>query len=79
VSRRGGATDEALIRRIYAEHGAALLAYACRLTGDPARGETVARDVLLRAWRHPEVLAGPARASLFATVRDIVGRTPVAG
>ncbi|GIF19000.1 DNA-directed RNA polymerase specialized sigma24 family protein [Actinoplanes tereljensis] len=72
MSRRDGAADELLVRRIFDEHGAALLAYACRLTGDRARGEAVVQDVLLRAWRHPEVFGGPARASLFATVRDIV-------
>jgi RNA polymerase sigma-70 factor, ECF subfamily len=76
VSRRDGAADELLVRRIFAEHGAALLAYACRLTGDQARGEAVVQDVLLRAWRHPEILGGLARASLFATVRSIVGGAP---
>jgi RNA polymerase sigma-70 factor (ECF subfamily) len=79
MSRRDGAADELLVRRIYEEHGAALLAYAARLTGDPARAEAVASEVLLRAWRHPEILGGPARASLFATVRDIVGGVPAAG
>jgi RNA polymerase sigma-70 factor, ECF subfamily len=73
VSRRDGAADEALVRRIYERHGAALLAYACRLTGDRARGEEVVREVLVRAWRHPEVLGDLARASLFATVREITG------
>lgn len=29
-----GASDEALIRSLYEEHGGALLAYATRLTGD---------------------------------------------
>ena len=73
MSRRDGAADEALVRRVYAEHGAALLAYACRLTGDRARGERVVGEVLLRAWRNPEILGGLARASLFATVREIAG------
>nr|WP_203816230.1 sigma factor-like helix-turn-helix DNA-binding protein [Actinoplanes ferrugineus] len=62
-----------MVRRIYAEHGAALLAYACRLTGDRARGEEVVREVLLRARLHPEILGGLVRASLFATVREIAG------
>ncbi|GAA2630072.1 sigma factor-like helix-turn-helix DNA-binding protein [Paractinoplanes durhamensis] len=76
MSRRDGAADEALVRRIFEEHGAAMLAYAARLTGDRARGEAVVQDVLLRVWRHPEILAGPARASLFATIRDIAGGAP---
>ncbi|MEU4239841.1 sigma factor-like helix-turn-helix DNA-binding protein [Actinoplanes sp. NPDC026619] len=73
MSRRDAAAGEVLLRRIYAEHGAALLAYAARLTGDHARGEDVVRAVLVRAWRHPEVLAELTRARLFATVREIAG------
>ncbi|HEX5201944.1 sigma factor-like helix-turn-helix DNA-binding protein [Paractinoplanes rhizophilus] len=78
MSRRGRA-DEVLVRRIFEEHGAALLAYASRLTGDRVRGETVARQALLAAWRDPTVLDGPARARLFAIVRDLAGAPGVAG
>jgi RNA polymerase sigma-70 factor (ECF subfamily) len=75
VNRRGRA-DEVLVRRVFEEHGAALLAYASRLVGDRARGEAVAREALVAAWREPEVLDGPARTRLFAIVREIVGAGP---
>ena len=68
--------DEALVRRVFEDHGAALLAYASRLAGDRVRGEAVAEEVLLRAWLDPAVLEGPARAHLFAIVRDLAGTGP---
>src|SRR5882672_10765902 len=52
-SRRGGqASDEALIRFLYEEHGRSLLAYATRLTGDRAAAEDVVQETLIRAWKH---------------------------
>ena len=69
----GNGADEVLVRRVFEEHGAALLAYASRLTGDRVRGEAVARQALLAAWRDPTILEGPARARLFALVRDLAG------
>ncbi|MFF5291097.1 sigma factor-like helix-turn-helix DNA-binding protein [Paractinoplanes globisporus] len=75
MSRRGR-TDEVLVRRVFEEHGAALLAYASRLVGDRARGEAVAQEALLAAWRDPELLEGPARAHLFAIVRAAAGTGP---
>jgi RNA polymerase sigma-70 factor (ECF subfamily) len=68
VNRRGRA-DEVLVRRVFEEHGAALLGYASRLVGDRARGQAVAQEALVAAWRDPEVLDGPARTRLFAIVR----------
>ena len=59
MNRRGRA-DEVLVRRVFEEHGAALLAYASRLVGDRARGQAVAQEALVAAWRDPEVLVGPA-------------------
>ena len=72
MSRRDRA-DEVLVRRIFEEHGAALLAYASRLVGDRGRGEVVAQQALLAAWHDPTILDGPARARLFALVRDLAG------
>jgi RNA polymerase sigma-70 factor (ECF subfamily) len=70
VTRRSGAVGEAFVRRIFTEHGAALMAYASRLAGDRARGEAAVQEVLLRVWREPELIAGPAaRAQLFTLVR----------
>lgn len=68
-------SDEALIRTIYAEHGKALLAHANRLTGDHAAAEDVVQETLIRAWKHPEVIANPQgslRRWLFTVARNIV-------
>lgn len=69
-----GSADEVLIRGLFEEHGAALLAYATRLSGDRAGGEDVVRETLLRAWSDPRVTAdvGAARGYLFAVVRQVV-------
>jgi|tagenome__1003787_1003787.scaffolds.fasta_scaffold20495898_2 RNA polymerase sigma-70 factor (ECF subfamily) len=72
--RRESTADEVLIRRLYVEHGGAVLAYAIRLMGDRALGEDVARETLLRAWPHPESLAdnkGSVRGYLFTITRAI--------
>jgi RNA polymerase sigma-70 factor (ECF subfamily) len=65
---------EVLIRGLFAEHGAALVAYATRLAGDRADGESVVRETLLRAWSDPRVNGdvGVARAYLFAVVRQVI-------
>jgi RNA polymerase sigma-70 factor, ECF subfamily len=75
VSRRPvGSAGEVLIAGLFEEHGAALVAYASRLTGDRAGGESVVRETLLRAWSDPRSTAdaGTARAHLFAVVRRVV-------
>ena len=43
--------EAAMMRVLYAEHGAALWRYALRLTGDQARAEDVVQETLLRAYR----------------------------
>jgi RNA polymerase sigma-70 factor (ECF subfamily) len=68
VSGREGAADEVLVRRLYEEHGAALLAYATRLAGDRVLGEDVVRETLVRAWRDP---GGTGRARLFEVARQV--------
>ena len=72
-------TDEQLIRQLYADHAGVLLGYARRLLGgDWARAEDVVQETLLRAWRHPEVLARaestgtPIRSWLITVTRNIV-------
>lgn len=63
------------MRRVYAEHGAALLGYSSRLCGgDRQRAEDVVQETLLRAWRHPEASgSGPQaeRAWLMTVARNI--------
>lgn len=68
------ADDDALLRTLYAEHGTALYGYALRLTGgDRAWAQDVVQEVLLRAWRHPQVLAGgPIRGWLHTVARNLV-------
>ena len=70
----GPTADEGLLRALYDEHGGPLLGYVLRLTGgDRAQAEDVVQETLLRAWRHPEALAGrPVRPWLFTVARNLV-------
>ena len=75
-SRRGDqASDEALIRTLYQEHGRSLLAYATRLTGDRAAAEDVVQETLVRAWRHSASMVnerGSVRGWLLTVARNII-------
>jgi RNA polymerase sigma-70 factor, ECF subfamily len=66
-------TEEELVRALYAEHAAPLLRYAIHLmSGDRQRAEDIVQETLLRAWQHPEAIAGrPARPWLFAVARNL--------
>jgi RNA polymerase sigma-70 factor (ECF subfamily) len=66
VSRRDRAAGEVLVRRLFDEHGAALLAYASRLLGDHAQGAEVVQETLVRAGSDPG-----DRAHLFAIARGL--------
>jgi len=46
-SRSAGDRDEAVVRAVYAEHGAALLRYARRLTGDRGHAEDLVQNRLV--------------------------------
>ena len=68
------AADEPLLRALWDEHGAALLAYCARLTdGDRGRAEDVVQETFLRAWRSAPALAecDAVRAWLFTVARRI--------
>ncbi|MGH3273094.1 MAG: sigma-70 family RNA polymerase sigma factor [Streptosporangiaceae bacterium] len=71
--QRGSASDEELVRTLYAEHAAPLLRYALHLmSGDRQRAEDIVQETLLRAWQHPEAIADrPARPWLFAVARNL--------
>jgi RNA polymerase sigma-70 factor (ECF subfamily) len=75
VSRRDRTAGEVLIRRLFAEHGAALLAYATRLSdGHRENAEAIVRETLLRAWSEPAALSedrGAVRAHLFPIVHEV--------
>ena len=72
-SARRTASDEDLVRALYAEHAAPLLRYAVHLmSGDRQRAEDIVQETLLRAWQHPEAIADrPARPWLFAVARNL--------
>jgi RNA polymerase sigma-70 factor, ECF subfamily len=72
---RNGASDDALLRAMYHEHGQAVLAYATKLTGDRTAGEDVLQETLVRAWRHSQALlngTGSVRAWLLTVAGRIV-------
>jgi RNA polymerase sigma-70 factor, ECF subfamily len=66
-------SDEQLVRALYAEHAGPLLRYAVHLMSvDRQRAEDIVQETLLRAWQHPDAIAGrPARPWLFAVARNL--------
>jgi RNA polymerase sigma-70 factor (ECF subfamily) len=77
MSRWAATADEVLVRRLFREHGAALIAYATRLLDDRTAADDVVRECLVRAWRDPEILTrekGAVRGHLFVTARDLVAQ-----
>jgi RNA polymerase sigma-70 factor, ECF subfamily len=53
----------ALVRRLYADNGPALLAYVTRLLSDPYQAEDVVQETMVRAWRNADLLV-PDRGSV---------------
>jgi RNA polymerase sigma-70 factor, ECF subfamily len=75
VGMGGEAEPAARIQQLHEQHGAALLSFAQRLTHNPDLARDVVQDVLLRAWRHPEIAGSDeraARAWLFTVTRNLV-------
>jgi RNA polymerase sigma-70 factor, ECF subfamily len=76
VERAKPATaDSEDISELWRIHGTALMRFALKLTlGDRQRAEDIVQETLLRAWRHPEVVAaGPSaiRPWLFTVTRHV--------
>jgi RNA polymerase sigma-70 factor (ECF subfamily) len=72
--RRPDDDGAAFLTAVYAEHGAALLAQARRLTGDPGRAEDVVQETLLRAWKNAAALSAddrPLRPWLFTVLSHV--------
>lgn len=68
--------DAEAMRALHDEHAPALWTLALHLTsGDAARAQDAVQEVLLRAWRHPEVLdpaRGTPRGWLVRTLRNLI-------
>jgi RNA polymerase sigma-70 factor (ECF subfamily) len=58
------------VRRLYEEHGRALLAYACALVRDPSAAEDVLHQVFLNLLRGKRTIDGAPAAYLFRSVRN---------
>lgn len=68
-------SDEDLLRRLYAEHAAALYAFCVRWTGDRQRAEDLVQEVFLRAWRNVhrvDLQQQPVRPWLIAVARNLL-------
>jgi RNA polymerase sigma-70 factor, ECF subfamily len=67
---------DALLRALYDQHAAVLWSFVVPLTGgDRMQAQDVVQETMLRAWRHPEVLAQSqrsARSWLFTVAHRIV-------
>ena len=69
------ASDAALVRLLYAEHGGALYAFCVRWTGDAQRAEDIVQEVFLRAWRNLSTLdlaQRPPRPWLLSVARNLL-------
>lgn len=63
------------LRALQEEHAPALWRYVVRLTGDRALADDILQEVMLRAWKRPEILDqtdGSARAWLYTVTRNLV-------
>lgn len=64
-----------MLRALHDEHSPALWRFVLRLTGDRQLAEDVVQEALLRAWKHPEILAqgeSAARSWLYTVARNLV-------
>ncbi|MDC7120539.1 sigma-70 family RNA polymerase sigma factor [Cellulomonas fimi] len=64
-----------LLRALHATYARPLHHYVVRLTGDHELAQDVVQEAMVRAWRHPEVMArddDAARAWLYRVTRNLV-------
>jgi len=73
--QRIAAKDEAALQELYWVYGQRLVAYALRLTGDPAQADDVVQDALVAVWQTAGKFRGDGR--LLAWLLGIVHHTAV--
>jgi len=69
------AKQDELLQALHDVHGRALTRFVAHMTQDPSLAQDVVQEALLRAWKHPEILAqsdNAARAWLFTVARNLV-------
>ena len=63
-----------MLAALYADYGSELRRFAACLTGDHGHAEDIVQETMLRAWRHPEKVAGHTgapRAWLYTVARHL--------
>lgn len=73
--QRIAAKNEAALQELYSAYGQRLVAYALRLTGDPAQADDVVQDALVAVWQTAGKFRGEGR--LLAWLLGIVHHTAV--
>jgi RNA polymerase sigma-70 factor (ECF subfamily) len=71
----GETQPAAAVQQLQERYGDELFRFAQRLTHSPDQARDVVQDVMLRAWRHPEIVEqdeGAVRAWLFTVTRNLV-------
>ena len=69
------AKQDELLQALHDVHGAVLARFVAHMTHDGAFAQDVVQEALLRAWKHPEILAqsdDAARAWLITVARNLV-------
>jgi len=69
------AKQDELLQALHDVHGPALTRFVAHMTHDASFAQDVVQETLLRAWKHPEILAqsdDAARAWLFTVARNLV-------
>jgi len=67
--------QDELLQALHDVHGPALIRFVAHMTHDASFAQDVVQEALLRAWKHPEILAqsdDAARAWLFTVARNLV-------
>lgn len=67
--------QDELLQALHDVHGPALTRFVAHMTHDASFAQDVVQEALLRAWKHPEILAqsdDAARAWLFTVARNLV-------